>query len=542
MRRDTLSLARALSTPATTRRSWLVAAFTLAERLLTPAAAWIVLGHSLTSTVSIAVALGTIFAVRSFVQRTFAARTEADLFVRVADALLRTDVLRANVLADEDARLELGQAIYHATQTLSRDVPALGADAAASVLLACVVLAVEPARIVAIALALTLVGLAALLVSRRSLQKAIEKAWKAQERVYAGFVDALEGRLEIVASGRRTEFMADMAERGRVWSTESMRAAVASVISGRLPLVAIVAVVAAVVLMAGSAWRASLSVSLVDVAFLASVTPAFAGIAQGAQALARSRRWVEMVARIVAAPRITHSGTRLPPTPLTRMAFERVSFCYEADISAGDVLKDVSFELDSTVVAFAGPNGSGKSTCLRLLLGLAEPRSGRITVEGIPLGEMAMETWRARAAFLPQRPYLPPRSDLRSAIRLLAPDASDAVMLQALDRVGLLVSLRRAGPSPLSLGVDTLSVGQRQRVGLARLLCREAAVYLLDEPDANLDRDGIALVAEIVRELARDRVVVLAAHTPELLSLAGRVVLLVEGRVVSPPTGADSVA
>jgi ABC-type transport system involved in cytochrome bd biosynthesis fused ATPase/permease subunit len=106
-------------------------------------------------------------------------------------------------------------------------------------------------------------------------------------------------------------------------------------------------------------------------------------------------------------------------------------------------------------------------------------------------------------------------------------------MEQALDRVGLLGPLRRAGGDPLAVRVDTLSVGERQRVGLARLLCKEATLVLLDEPDANLDRAGIALVADLVRELARDGMVAIAAHTAELLQVADRVVVLEQGRVIS---------
>ncbi len=121
---------------------------------------------------------------------------------------------------------------------------------------------------------------------------------------------------------------------------------------------------------------------------------------------------------------------------------------------------------------------------------------------------------------------------MRRAIRWLAPEADDAHILAALERVGVAPSLRRAGGDPLEVRVDALSMGQRQRVALARLLCRDADLVILDEPDANLDRAGILLVAGILRELARDRTVVFAAHTPELLDVAERTVTLDGGRVV----------
>jgi ABC-type transport system involved in cytochrome bd biosynthesis fused ATPase/permease subunit len=134
------------------------------------------------------------------------------------------------------------------------------------------------------------------------------------------------------------------------------------------------------------------------------------------------------------------------------------------------------------------------------------------------------DAWRSRVAFLPQRPYLAPRAEVRHAIHFLAPDATDDSIRRALDRVGLTTALETR--------IETLSTGQRQRVALARLLCRNAELYVLDEPDANLDRAGITLAAGIVRELAKTKMVVLAAHTQELLEAADRVVVLEGGRVV----------
>jgi ABC-type transport system involved in cytochrome bd biosynthesis fused ATPase/permease subunit len=98
---------------------------------------------------------------------------------------------------------------------------------------------------------------------------------------------------------------------------------------------------------------------------------------------------------------------------------------------------------------------------------------------------------------------------------------SDGVLHGALARVGL-APLARDGVDLLDSAVGELSAGQRQRLALARVLLQDAAIYLLDEPDANLDRAGIALVGEIVRDLvARGRMVAIAAHTDELASIPG---------------------
>jgi ABC-type multidrug transport system fused ATPase/permease subunit len=523
--RGVLSSYRVLATPLTGRRAGVVALFVLLERLLTPLAAWLLFRPSVSQTVAASLALGAVFTARSLVQRVHVARTEAELYVRTAEATLAGDVLRTTLVPDADARAELAQGIFHTAQALSSDWPALGGDLVASGLLALVVLGTQSSFVFTVVLALTVVGLGVLMVSRRLLQSAVARAWTAQQRLHEAFLDVLDGALEIVAAGQSAAFLVRMNERATTWGTASLRLATGSLVSGRLPMLAIAGGVAAIGLMAGEHWGAH--VSAASMTLLASVTPAFAGVVQGVLALAQAQKWLELVAGVVAGPRTVYGdktkGFDLLPTTL---AFESVSFRYSTDsASPRDALHEVTFTAVSPILALTGPNGSGKSTILRLLVGLGTPQSGRVTVDGIPLSDLPLETWRSRVAFLPQRPYLPPRSDIRTAIRFLAPDATDDAMLAALDRVGLL--------GPLSLPVDTLSVGQRQRVGLARLLCRDAAICLLDEPDANLDRAGIALVADIVRDLARaGRKVILAAHTPELVEVADHVVTLEQGGVV----------
>ena len=287
-------------------------------------------------------------------------------------------------------------------------------------------------------------------------------------------------------------------------------------------------------LVANAELRGSLVASIADLAIFASVTPAFVGVAQGVHTAVRDARWVRLLARIFGgaiAPR--EGATREPPPLPAPVAFEGVSFRYGEPERSDEALAGVDLRWNGReILALSGANGSGKSTCLRLLLDLASPTAGAIRVAGVPLDEVDPDRWRARVAFLPQRPYLPPRSDLRTAVRWPLDEATDDRILRALERVGLLAVLRRVSDDPLAVRVDSLSVGQRQRVALARLLCRDAALFLLDEPDANLDRAGIQLVAELVRELATRGMVAFAAHTPELLAVADRVVALDRGRVV----------
>jgi ABC-type bacteriocin/lantibiotic exporter with double-glycine peptidase domain len=522
---------RTLVTPPIIRRGVAAGGLGLVERILAPAAAWSLFGHGGLAKIAWFAALGAAFTVRSLAQRAWAARAEAELVERVVESVLHGDTL-ASAVADDDSRLQVIQAVYQSAQCLAQTLPNLAADLVACVVLGVLVVAKEPGHLVAMAGGLTLAAGATLLLSRHRVERAVEEAWKVQAQVYANLAHALEGRLEIVGSGFRGRFVDRLRVHTSRWADAGVRVAAATTLSGRVPMLAIAGLVAAALLMQGSVrWAASLA----DVALFASVTPAFAGVAQGLHGLARSERWVQIVATVVRSARGPVGGTQALAVRLApRIQFESVSFRYDASKQTGAALDGVNLQCEGAgTLGLSGANGSGKSTCLRLLLGLALPSEGSVRIGGVPLGEIDLDAWRRNIAFLPQRPYLPPRADVRQAVGWIAPETTDDSMLRALDRVGLLSALRRAAADPLSVRVDALSVGERQRVALARLLCRDAPLYVLDEPDANLDRAGIALVAQVIRELGQRGRVVFAAHTPELLAVADVVITLDGGRVVN---------
>src|SRR4051812_3557693 len=167
---------------------------------------------------------------------------------------------------------------------------------------------------------------------------------------------------------------------------------------------------------------------------------------------------------------------------------EDVSFAYGPD----PVLDDVSLELcGGEFVALVGPNGSGKSTLLRLLVGLLAPQRGRVSLFGSDPRQLRD---RARLGFVPQRPTLASGvhatvEDIVRAGRLTRSGwigrrtAGDRAAIDgALEAVGL-TSLRHEA-------VDRLSGGQQQRAFIARALCGEPELLVLDEPVAGVDADS----------------------------------------------------
>ncbi len=179
-------------------------------------------------------------------------------------------------------------------------------------------------------------------------------------------------------------------------------------------------------------------------------------------------------------------------------------------------------------VALVGPSGCGKSTLLDVVLGLRRPDSGRVLLGGVDLRELDLQSWRASVGWVPQRPHLFARS-VADNVRVGRSGASDAQVAAALEAAGLASVLQR-----LPHGVDTrlgeggagLSLGERQRLALARAFVRDAPLLVLDEPTASLDAETEADVLDTVRRLTEGRTALVVAHRPGLAALADRVVHL----------------
>ena len=230
------------------------------------------------------------------------------------------------------------------------------------------------------------------------------------------------------------------------------------------------------------------------------------------------------------------TGTAPPPDPaLVPIRFDRVSFAYPArDV---EVLREVDLEIrPGETLAIVGPSGGGKSTLVSLLLRLDDPTSGRILIGDDELALVDAEAWRARTAFVPQRPTLF-RGTVADNIRLGDASADDERVRDAAALAGA-----HEFASLLPLGYETivgdggrpLSTGQRRRLALARAFLRDAPLIVLDEPTADLDSESADAVAHAIERLRVGRTVVLVAHRPELAALAERIVHLEHGRIVVP--------
>jgi ATP-binding cassette, subfamily C, bacterial CydD len=477
--------------------------------------------------------LGGLAAFRGLLRAPLLARVRQRLVSLVASALLARGLSRPSPVSVERLEIAVFEGLSAAESVATGALPDLCAEAVAGGVLLAMVAPLLGAELLAMGAAALCVGGAVAELGRRVSEREARRGWAAFEPVGEAVYACIHGAADLVGNGRAAAHEAASRAAAAGWARASLRADAVAGLMGRLPLLA-AAGVAMVALLARDGHGAGGALAAFSSAvLLLSLVPPMAGVARNLIELGRSRARLEPLLALLAAGRPPPPGGAEPVLP-SRITWRGVSFSYA--LPDGSTSTPALRGLDlvwepGELLALAGPNGAGKSTVLRLLLGLCRPSEGEVTIGGAPLGSLDLSALRRRAAYVPQRPFLPERASVREAIALLAPSAGDAEMRGALERVGL---WGRVAPEGLSRPVSALSAGERQRLCLARALCQEASLLLLDEPDANLDAEGVALVAGLLAELAQGRMVIVVAHSPQLLAAAGRVVHVRAGAQVVP--------
>jgi ABC-2 type transport system ATP-binding protein len=195
-------------------------------------------------------------------------------------------------------------------------------------------------------------------------------------------------------------------------------------------------------------------------------------------------------------------------------------------------VRDLSFDVaQGEVVGFLGPNGAGKSTTLRMLTGFLEPSEGEIKVAGFDARRQPLELKRS-IGYMPEA--VPLYLDMRVVEYLRYRAALKGVPRRDIDKnVDRALSLASVADVKTRI-IGQLSKGYRQRVGLADALVADPPLLILDEPTAGLDPNQIRQVRDLVRELAREKTVLLSTHIlPEVEAICARVVIIDRGRLVS---------
>ena len=232
-------------------------------------------------------------------------------------------------------------------------------------------------------------------------------------------------------------------------------------------------------------------------------------------------------------------GGEVSPGKIARIEFRHVSIAYDHAIP---VVSDISFELHSgELAAFAGPSGTGKTTIISSIPRFIEPSAGEILINGIDARQISLDTLRKSIGFVFQQEALFSRS-IADNIRYGVPAATDAEMREAARIAGaadFIDELPEKYQTMLGRRGARLSVGQKQRVAIARALIRKPDVLVLDEPAAPLDPGSEADLMRTLRDLARDRIVLIVAHRAGTLAACDRILFASQGSIVATGSNED---
>lgn len=256
--------------------------------------------------------------------------------------------------------------------------------------------------------------------------------------------------------------------------------------------------------------------------------------------IAGFQRYLELLAT---EPEIADAPDARPAPELRgAIAFENVGFAYDA---GRRVLQNISLSVaPGETIAFVGASGAGKTTLLALLPRFYEPTEGRITIDGLPLPAMTLESLRRQIGLVSQDVFLFGGS-LRENIAYGRLGASDAEILEAARRAQVadfIASLPEGLDTIVGERGVTLSGGQKQRVAIARAFLKNPPILILDEATSALDSQTEREIQSSLEALAVGRTTLVIAHRLGTIRGADRIVVMDRGEVVEMGTHDDLIA
>jgi len=227
------------------------------------------------------------------------------------------------------------------------------------------------------------------------------------------------------------------------------------------------------------------------------------------------------------------------PDIVGKVVFEHVSFAYD---EGKEVIQGISFEAPpGSITALVGSSGSGKTTIAGLAASYLDPSNGKITIDGVDISTVTLESYRSQLGVVLQDDFLF-EGTIRENILFPRPNASVERLNEAVDA---------AYVSEFSVrfenGLDTLigergvklSGGQRQRISIARAILANPRILILDEATSNLDTESESFIQESLMRLMKGRTTFVIAHRLSTIRQAHQILVIEEGQIVERGTHQD---
>ena len=224
------------------------------------------------------------------------------------------------------------------------------------------------------------------------------------------------------------------------------------------------------------------------------------------------------------------------------IGFQSVSFAYAGD---RQVLRNIDLRIEpNQIIGLVGGTGAGKSTLLSLVPRFYDSSSGSVMLDGRDVREITKKSLRAQIAIVLQDTLLF-STTIRENIAYGRPDATEHEIIEAAGRAQADEFIRQMPQeydSPVGERGGHLSVGQRQRIGIARAFLKNAPILLLDEPTSALDPATEAAIMETIKELMRGRTTLIATHRLATIHNLDQIIVLEHGRIIEQGRGPQLIA
>lgn len=370
----------------------------------------------------------------------------------------------------------------------------------------------------------------------RSAKDATRARWRTLSLLSAHFLDVVRGLPTLRAHGRarhQEQVMEQVGTRFKEETMETLRIAFVSALVLELMAMIGTGLVAAVVGVQLAGGHLGLQAGLTVLILAPELYQPFRQVGVQYHAAADGVAAAETIFDVLDRPAVVSAPAApvAPPSPAAAdVVFSGVSHSYS---ERAEVLHELDLTLAAgRTTALLGESGAGKSTIAALAMRLVDPSSGSITCGGVDLRDVDPQAWHSLIAWLPQRAHIFATSLRENVLLGARSQADDAAAMRALDAVGLsnlVATLPDRLDTQLGTGGRELSLGEQQRVGLARVIARRAPLVVLDEPTAYLDRDAVATVERAIEDHFGASTVLLITHDSRTAELADRVVELTAG-------------